>query len=211
MNISKYILASLAISALIAVPLSGVISDYQEQLNLQKLDNASLEIEIEKKETKEQKLEKKIKEIKQDKQKSDKQKQQQIEELKRKLQAKRQRERRVAFTQSVQAQSEPEPEPTPAPAGNGSCEAEIRKYDWDVDWALSVMQKESSGDPTAHNFSHATRDNSYGCFQVNIYGANAQNRPSGEWLSVASNNVQLAYEWYVRDGRTFCGQWPNTC
>lgn len=211
MKISKYILASLTISALIAVPLSDTISDYQNEIKLQKLDNASLEIEIEKKETKEQKLEKKIKDIKQDKKKSEQEKQQQIRELKRKLQAKRQRERRVAFTQSVQAQSKPEPEPTPTPTGNGSCKAEIRKYDWDIDWAMSVMRKESSGNPGAYNFSHATRDRSVGCFQINLYGANANNRPSKQWLLNPANNVQLAYEWYVRDGRTFCGQWPNTC
>lgn len=167
--ISKYILASLAISALIAVPLSGVISDYQEQLNLQKLDNASLEIEVEKKETKEQKLERKIKEIKQDKKKSDKQKQQQIEELKRKLHTKRERdrrERRMAFTQRAQAQEQERTVDTTANNNqSGSCgrfRSLLAQYDWNVDIAMKVMKHESGCDPNA-----TSPTNDHGLFQLN--------------------------------------------
>lgn len=210
-NAYKYIFISVVISAVLAAPLSGVVSRHQDKIKIQKLENAQLELEIEKKETKQQELERRIEDIRQDRdgqERTIEEKQREIERLKRELQAKRERERRenrVALAATVEAGS------GGSRQGSGSCAAEIRKYDWDVNWAMSVMQKESSGDPGNHNFSHATKDDSWGCFQINLYGENARNRPSPEWLVVAGNNVKLAHEWYVRDGRTFCRQWPNTC
>lgn len=159
-------------------------------------------IELQTKETKVEQLEKQIQEVLDDKEKSEQEKLEQIEELERALQAQAEQETKLAVPHTTQAQSV-------APAG--SCEAEIAKYDWNQDWALSVLYKESGGRPGAHNFSHITKDDSWGCFQVNLYPPNNLYRPPAEWLVVASNNVSLAYEWYVRDGRTFCGQWPNTC
>ena len=96
---------------------------------------------------------------------------------------------------------------------SGSCADEVHKYDWPIDTALAVMQQESSGDPGNHNFSHATRDDSWGCFQINIYPPNHLTRPSSDWLVNATNNVSYAYDMYVAQGRTFCktSGWYNTC
>lgn len=38
-----------------------------------------------------------------------------------------------------------------------------------VAWAIAM--KETHGNPIAHNFSNKTQDDSYGVFQINLYGA----------------------------------------
>lgn len=92
-------------------------------------------------------------------------------------------------------------------APSGSCEAEIRKYNWRQDIALAVAKAESGLRPGAHNFSHKTKDNSWGCFQINIYGANARTRPPASELVKAHVNVAFAYKIYVANGHSFIGQW----
>ena len=94
----------------------------------------------------------------------------------------------------------------------GDCATEVHKYDWHIPTALAIMHQESSNNPQAFNGDSSTGDYSWGCFQINLYGANAYTRPSAEWLSVASNNVQYAYSMYKSMG-TFCstGGWYNTC
>jgi hypothetical protein len=115
------------------------------------------------------------------------------------------------------AVSKPAPKPKVVPVApsvseiTGSCATEVKKYDWPQEWAMNVLMKESGGVATKLNNTPATGDYSVGCFQINLYGANAATRPSEAWLKIASNNVALAHEWFVRDGRTFCGQWVNTC
>lgn len=89
----------------------------------------------------------------------------------------------------------------------GSCEAEIAKYDWPQNLARAVMLAESSGNPTIVNNNPATRDYSVGCFQINLYGANARTRPSEAWLKNAANNVSYAYGIYKANGSSFAGQW----
>lgn len=91
--------------------------------------------------------------------------------------------------------------------GTGSCEAEIAKYDWGQATALAVARAESGLNPGAKNDNPATRDYSIGCFQVNIYGANARTRPSEAQLKNAAINVQWAYNNYVANGHSFIGQW----
>jgi len=95
---------------------------------------------------------------------------------------------------------EPEPEPKPEPydkTGTGGVEQWrnlVSKYDWNVDTVLRIMACESGGRETVVNDNPATGDYSVGLMQINIYGANATNRPSENWLKVAKNNVQFAYE-----------------
>lgn len=98
----------------------------------------------------------------------------------------------------------PPVEPQP-PAS--SCEAEIRKYNWRQDVALAVAKAESGLRPNAHNYSDVTKDNSWGCFQINIYGANARTRPPASELVKPEVNVAFAYRIYVGNGHSFIGQW----
>lgn len=92
-------------------------------------------------------------------------------------------------------------------AGVGDCAAEISKYDWNVNTALAVARAESGLNPGSLNNNPATGDYSVGCFQVNLYGANARNRPSEAALKNAATNVQFAYGIYKGNGSSFIGQW----
>lgn len=76
----------------------------------------------------------------------------------------------------------------------------ISQYDWDANIAYQIMLCESSGNPEAHNLNYKTRDNSFGLFQVNLYGRLASERPSAEWLLVAENNIEYAYKLYKGRG-----------
>lgn len=95
----------------------------------------------------------------------------------------------------------------PAVGGSGSCAAEIAKYDWNVGTATRVMIAESGGNPGEVNDNPSTGDYSVGCFQINLYGANARTRPSEAWLKNAANNVSYAYGIYKSNGSSFIGQW----
>lgn len=104
--------------------------------------------------------------------------------------------------------------PNPAPAvatastaGSGSCEAEIAKYNWSQGVALAVARAESGLNPANVNNNPATGDYSVGCFQINIYGANAYSRPSEAELKNAATNVAWAYRIYTGNGNSFIGQW----
>ena len=91
--------------------------------------------------------------------------------------------------------------------GVGSCAAEIAKYDWNQSVALAVARAESGLNPGNLNDNPATGDYSVGCFQINIYGANARSRPSEAQLKDASVNVAFAYRLYSGNGSSFLGQW----
>lgn len=85
-------------------------------------------------------------------------------------------------------------EPAPAvvaaaPAPQGTCQSEIAKYDWAQSTALAVAFAESGYDTNTVNDNPATGDYSIGCFQVNIYGANARTRPSEAELKDPAINV----------------------
>lgn len=92
-------------------------------------------------------------------------------------------------------------------SGSGNCYTEAAKYDWNYNVAKAVINAESGGRPGVVNNNPRTKDYSVGCFQINLYGANAKSRPSEAWLKVASNNVSYAYQIYVNNGRSFWGQW----
>lgn len=76
----------------------------------------------------------------------------------------------------------------------------IARYDWDVDLMYKIMHCESSGNPSAHNFNHKTKDNSVGLLQVNLYGNLANTRPSKDWLLVPENNISYSYEIWKQQG-----------
>jgi hypothetical protein len=69
-----------------------------------------------------------------------------------------------------------------------------------VDNALRVLFCESSGNSNAHNFSHRSRDDSWGLFQINRYGNLAKDRPQVGWLLVPENNIKYASELYKTHG-----------
>lgn len=81
-----------------------------------------------------------------------------------------------------------------------NCMSEIAKYDWQQDIAIAVMKAESGGNANAKNNNPATGDYSIGCFQINIYGANARSRPSELELYDPKVNVAFAYRLYSSSG-----------
>lgn len=91
--------------------------------------------------------------------------------------------------------------------GSGDCAAEITKYDWNVNVATAVARAESGLNPGSLNDNPSTGDYSVGCFQVNLYGANARTRPSEAQLKNAAVNVEWAYNNYKANGSSFIGQW----
>lgn len=108
----------------------------------------------------------------------------------------------------------PKPATSTAPAavastggGSGSCQAEIAKYNWDHGVATAVMIAESGGSTSTVNNNPSTGDYSIGCFQINIYGANAASRPSEAALKNAAVNVEFAHRIYSGNGNSFIGQW----
>ena len=65
--------------------------------------------------------------------------------------------------------------------------------------AWAVAMKETHGNPLAHNFSRATQDDSYGVFQINLYGAlkyrvKAYGLKSAKQLTNPVLNAQIAYQ-----------------
>lgn len=65
-----------------------------------------------------------------------------------------------------------------------------------VAWAVAM--KETHGNPVAHNFSRKTQDDSYGVFQINLYGPlkgrlSYFNLSSPQELTNPVKNAQIAY------------------
>lgn len=76
----------------------------------------------------------------------------------------------------------------------------IKTYDWNASVAYAIMICESGGQFDAHNFSNITKDDSWGTFQINLYGKLAKSRPSPEWLKIPENNIAYAYKMYKSEG-----------
>lgn len=95
---------------------------------------------------------------------------------------------------------------------SGSCEEAIAKYfpPHEIANANKVMFQESSGNPANHNYNPSTGDDSYGCFQINLYGNNKYSRPSPAELVIADNNVRFAYNLWKSTGWCSTGGWINT-
>lgn len=95
--------------------------------------------------------------------------------------------------------SPPAPKSTVSQPGNYD---ELFQRHFGASWlaAKRVATCESGLRADAHNFSHVTRDNSVGLFQINLYGNLAASRPSAEWLKVAENNISYAANMYRSQG-----------
>lgn len=75
----------------------------------------------------------------------------------------------------------------------------VSQYDWNVEEALAIMRAESSCNPYSFNDT-LNYDGSWdaGLFQVNsIHGKDK------DWLMIPENNVQEAYNIYLRAGRSW--------
>lgn len=64
------------------------------------------------------------------------------------------------------------------------------------------MQAESGGRPDTLNNNPATGDYSVGCFQINILGSLAKNRPTEAELKDPEVNVKFAYNMWKNQGWT---------
>lgn len=202
---AKLYLVATVIALLVAVPLATLNSQHKEQLKIERDKQQNLQLKID---SIDKQLQKTQQQIEQKDDTNDKLKQEN-EQLKKDLQAKAESKRKAALAAQQQVSK-----PAVSTSGSGGdCASELSKYDWNVDHAHRVMMKESSNVPHNLNDNPATGDYSVGCFQINLYGANARTRPSEAWLKNPANNVQYAYQLYVSQGRTFCttGGWYNTC
>lgn len=78
--------------------------------------------------------------------------------------------------------------------------------------AVAIILAESGGDANAHNDNPATRDDSYGLFQINMYGDLRAERAERYGLRSTANlyepkrNAEIAYDLFKRRGNTF-GDW----
>lgn len=90
-----------------------------------------------------------------------------------------------------------------AKVNSGDKEA-IKQYicskSWDCATAIRIATCESGLNPNAYNGNVGTGDNSVGIFQINILGALAKSRPSKDWLLIATNNIDYAYQMYSKQG-----------
>ena len=73
----------------------------------------------------------------------------------------------------------------------------FKGHDLNVAWAVAM--KETHGNPLAHNYNPHTGDNSYGMFQVNLYGAlkgriKQYGLQSANDLKDPVTNAQIAYK-----------------
>jgi len=76
----------------------------------------------------------------------------------------------------------------------------VKLKDWDEEIANSILLCESSGSTTVRNFNESTGDDSYGLFQINLYGKLSEERPSVDDLKNPIKNVEFAYELYKKHG-----------
>lgn len=88
------------------------------------------------------------------------------------------------------------PQPTPLPVAPQGCEA-VNGYDWNKRIAYAVCMAESGGVAGSHVYSDETQDDSYGLFQINLYGNLKYDRPAPAVLLTAQGNVEYAYRLYV--------------
>lgn len=119
--------------------------------------------------------------------------------------------KRVAAAQRVKSI----PKSSPVPKFNSNLPSNydhlLAQYDWPVTSARAVMLCESGGVADRHNYNPATKDNSWGLYQVNLWGGNARTRPPATELIKPEVNIAYAYGLYISQGRRFgtTGGWFN--
>jgi hypothetical protein len=69
-----------------------------------------------------------------------------------------------------------------------------------ADEAKKIAYCESGNDPQAHNYNPKTRDDSYGLFQINLWGNNKLTRPAPEILLTEEGNIKFAKQLYDSAG-----------
>lgn len=109
--------------------------------------------------------------------------------------------------QTISAATVQTPEPVATPQV-GDCSL-VNGYNWDVRIAYAVCMGESSNDPTNHNYSDVTQDDSWGLFQINLYGDLKYSRPSPEQLVDPAFNVNYAYGMWSRGGWSQWGAYTS--
>lgn len=84
----------------------------------------------------------------------------------------------------------------------------LAQYDWNVDYMLLIMSRESQCIATKLNDTPRTKDYSVGLLQINLYGTNKNYRPSELALYDPATNIAQGYKQWK--GSSYCAQW-TTC
>lgn len=192
MKIERLIIIVAIASILIGLPVGAALKQRAVKLNKELHSRQELQSDIGR--VKKQ-LELKSKEV--DVKASDVQKlQQEKAELEQKLQSKAKSNPLVSVARAAEGQAV-----TPPVAASGDLGALLAKhFGAAASQAQLIMNCESGGVPTKHNFNPNTGDDSWGLFQINRYGALALSRPGSDWLVVAENNISYATGMYQRSG-----------
>lgn len=74
--------------------------------------------------------------------------------------------------------------------------------------ARQIATCESGLNEKAHNYNPKTKDDSYGLFQINLWGNNKKTRPSAETLLNPEENIKFAKSLYDNAGG-FSKDWIN--
>ena len=88
----------------------------------------------------------------------------------------------------------------------------LNKFGKDGEKALKISYCESRHNPQTHNYNPKTHDDSYGLFQINLWGNNKLKRPSVEVLTTVEGNINYAYDLYTWDkqkGHNGFTDWVN--
>lgn len=170
------------ISIVLAIPVAVALQHRSHQLKIERSQNNTLQLRI-----------KSDQKILHDKQLQQERLKKQNDELKKKLQAKREAQAKLAQARSA---------PVAFSGGSGSCEKYrgiIAQYDWNTTTALAVCQAESGGNPKSANWGdhHPTCNGSYGLFQI---GCDSTGGLSINSLFNPATNIAHAYALYKSRG-----------
>ena len=192
MKIAMTLIAVVTIAIVILV----TQNDITEQLKLEKIDNAELQLNIQTRETQVEQLESELEEVVNDKEKTEAEKQEEIDRLRSELQAKKDREMRVALSQKAEAQQ-------PSEVNSTNCEdyrGLLSQYSgWNVDTMLRAMRLESGCNPRAVGDQYVIGGiyaPSCGLLQNRVLPG----RPSCEELKDPATNIASSYKIWQSQG-----------